>query len=164
MADFKDIINDTIGSLADKARGLAGSEGVKSAVGKIKETAESTGVAGVYAKGAERAKAYARIAKLTFELNSQNTELGRVYAEIGRLYFEQNRDKPEGYFAPLFSQADLITEAIHAKQDEIDTLKAAVEAARNEPDIDVEIADFEQIVNATEADGTQTGPDSGPES
>ena len=48
MADFKDIINDTIGSLADKARDLAGSEGVKSAVGKIKETAENSGVAGIY--------------------------------------------------------------------------------------------------------------------
>ena len=162
MADFKDIISGTLGSLADKAKDIAGSDSVKNAVGRIRETAENSGVAGVYAQGAERAKAYARIAKLTLELNGQNTELGRVYSEIGRLYFEQNRDKPEGYFAPLFSQAELITETIHAKQDEIASLKSAVESARTEPDIDVEIADFEEIVNATEADGTQTGPDDRP--
>lgn len=163
MADFKDIITGTLGSIADKAKDLVGSEGVRNAVDKIKETAENSGVAGIYAQGAERAKAYARIAKLTLELNGQNTELGRVYAEIGRLYFEQNRDKPEGYFAPLFSQADLITETIHAKQGEIDALKASVEAARTEPDIDVEIAVFEEVVNATEADGAQTDPGDGPE-
>ena len=162
MTDFKDILNGTISSLADKAKDIAGSDSVKNAVGKIRETAENSSVAGIYAQGAERAKAYARIAKLSFELNGQNTELGRVYAEIGRLYYEQNRNNPEGYFAPLFSQADLITEGIHAKQDEINALKAAVEAAKTEPDIDVEIADFEEIVNATEADGTQTGPEDGP--
>ena len=163
MADLKDILSGTLGTLADKARGIAGSETVKHAVDRIRETAESSGVAGVYAQGAERAKAYARIAKLTLELNNQNTELGRVYAEIGRLYFELHRDDPEGYFAPLFSQADLLTEVIHAKQAEIDALKASADAARNDPDIEVEIADFEEIVNATEADGTQSGPDDGPQ-
>ena len=163
MADFKDIVSDTLSSLADKARDLAGSGPVKDAVGKIRETAESSGVAGVYAQGAERAKAYARIAKLRFELNGQNTELGRVYAEIGRQYFEENRGRGQGIFVPLFSQAERITEEIHAKQEEIDALKSAAEAARTEPDISVEIDDFEQIVNATEADGTQVGPDDGPQ-
>ena len=162
MADIKEILNGTLGTLADKAKDLAGSDSVKNAVGKIKETAENSGVAGIYAQGAERAKAYARIAKLTLELNGENTELGRVYAEIGRLYFEQNRLSPEGYFAPLFSQAELLTEAIHAKQDEIAALKNTVETARTEPDISVEITDFEDIVNATEADGTQTGPNEDP--
>ena len=163
MTDFKDILNGTISSLADKAKDIAGSDSVKNAVGKIKETAENSSVAGIYAQGAERAKAYARIAKLSFELNGQNTELGRVYAEIGRLFFEQNRGSAEGMFAPLFSQAERITVDIHAKQDEIAALKGAVEATRTEPDISVEISDFEQIVNATEADGTQIGPDDGPQ-
>ena len=147
MANYKDRLSGTFRSISDK----------------VKEVSEAGGVKEIYARGAERAKSYARAAKLSLAINGETEELRKVYTEIGKLYFEQNRDKPEGYFAPLFSQADLITEAIHAKQDEIDTLKAAVEAARNEPDIDVEIADFEQIVNATEADGTQTGPDSGPE-
>lgn len=156
MADFKDIVSGTLGTLAGKAKELAESESVRNAVDKLKDSAGSSPVAGIYAQGTERAKAYARIAKLTLELNGQNTELGRVYTEIGRLYFEQNRDHPEGYFAPLFSQADLITEAIHAKEDEINTLKAAVENGKSAPDLDADIADFEQIVNATEADGTQS--------
>ena len=162
MADFKDILSGTLGSLAEKAKALAGNENVRSAVDKIKDSAESSGVVNIYAQGAERAKAYGRIAKLTLELNGQNTELGRVYTEIGRLYFEQNRDHPEGYFAPLFSQADLITEAIHAKEDEINALKAELESAKAAPDLDVDIADFEQIVDATEADGTQSEFDSRP--
>ena len=163
MADFRDIINETIGSITDKARELANSEGVKSTVDKIKDTAENSGVMNVYTQGTERAKIYSRIAKLTLELNGQNTELGRVYTEIGKLYFEQYRDNPEGYFAPLFSQADLLTEAIHAKEDEIDALKASLEAAKTSPDLEVDIADFEEIVNATEADGTQRDFDSAPE-
>ena len=53
MADLKDILSGTLGTLADKARDFAGSENVKNAVGRIRETAESSGVAGVYAQGAE---------------------------------------------------------------------------------------------------------------
>ena len=45
------------------------------------------------------------------------------------------------------------------------TVSAAAAEMRKltEPDISVEIDDFEQIVNATEADGTQLGPDDGPQ-
>lgn len=139
MADYKGMLSGTLHGLVDK----------------LKDTAESTGVKDIYAQGAGRAKAYGRITKLTLELNGDNTELGRVYAEIGRLYFEQARFHPEGYFAPLFAQAEQLTASIHAKQDEIAALKGEVESARAEKDIEVEIADFEQIVNATEADGTK---------
>ena len=138
MADYKDILGGALHSLADK----------------LKDTAETTGVKGVYTQGAERAKTYARITKLTLELNGENTELGRVYTEIGRLYFEQTRQNPEGYFAPLFAQAEQLTEAIHSKQAEIDALKGDLESASAAKDIEVEISDFEDIVNATEADGT----------
>ena len=158
MADYKEIISGTLGSLVGKAKEIAGSESVKGVVEKIKGTAESTGVKDIYVQGADRAKAYGRITKLTLELNGSNTELGRVYAEIGRLYFEQHRNAPEGYFAPLFAQATELTEAIHAKEDEIAALKDGIGAGQDEPDIEVEIADFEQIVNATEADGTDTTP------
>jgi len=138
MADYKELFGGAVNSL----------------VGKLKETAQSTGVADVYAQGAERAKAYARITKLTLEQNSDNAELGRVYAEIGRLYFEQNRRAPEGFFAPLFAQAERLTEGIRAREAEINALKNT--AGSGEPDIEVEISDFEEIVNATEADGTKT--------
>ena len=141
MADYKEML----GSLVGKAKELAGSEGVRSAMDKL----NASGVAHIYAQGADRAKAYARITKLTLEINGDNSELSRVYAEIGRLYFEQNRLNPEGYFAPLFAQAGKLTESIHAKEDEIAALKAQTANCASEPE-----PDFESIVNATEEDGT----------
>lgn len=142
MADYKDIISGTINSI----------------VGKVKEVAESGAVRDIYENGASRAKSYGRIAKLALELNGENEELKRVYTEIGRLYYEQAKDAPEGFFAPLFAQAEEICGRIAAKEDEINALKADVAAATgcDEADIDVEIGefdDFDNIVDATEDDG-----------
>ena len=142
MADYKDIISGTINSI----------------VGKVKEVAESGAVRDIYENGAIRAKSYGRIAKLALELNGENEELKRVYTEIGRLYYEQAKDAPEGFFAPLFAQAEEICGRIAAKEDEINALKADVAAATgcDEADIDVEIGefdDFDNIVDATEDDG-----------
>ena len=142
MADYKDIIAGTINSI----------------VGKVKEVAESGAVRDIYENGASRAKSYGRIAKLALELNGENEELKRVYTEIGRLYYEQAKDAPEGFFAPLFAQAEEICGRIAAKEDEINSLKADIAAATgcDEADIDVEIGefdDFDNIVDATEDDG-----------
>lgn len=142
MADYKDIISGTINSI----------------VGKVKEVAESGAVRDIYENGANRAKSYGRIAKLALELNGENEELKRVYTEIGRLYYEQAKDAPEGFFAPLFAQAEEICGRIAAKEDEISALKADVAAATgcDGADIDVEIGefdDFDNIVDATEDDG-----------
>lgn len=142
MADYKDIISGTINSI----------------VGKVKEVAESGAVRDIYENGASRAKSYGRIAKLALELNGENEELKRVYTEIGRLYYEQAKDAPEGFFAPLFAQAEEICGRIAAKEDEINSLKADVAAATgcDDADIDVEIGefdDFDNIVDATEDDG-----------
>lgn len=142
MADYKDIIAGTINSI----------------VGKVKEVAESGAVREIYENGTNRAKSYGRIAKLALELNGENEELKRVYTEIGRLYYEQAKDAPEGFFAPLFAQAEEICGRIAAKEDEINSLKADVAAATgcDEADIDVEIGefdDFDNIVDATEDDG-----------
>ncbi len=105
MADYKDIISGTINSI----------------VGKVKEVAESGAVRDIYENGANRAKSYGRIAKLALELNGENEELKRVYTEIGRLYYEQAKDAPEGFFAPLFAQAEEICGRIAAKEDEINS-------------------------------------------
>lgn len=142
MADYKDIIAGTINSI----------------VGKVKEVAESGAVRDIYENGASRAKSYGRIAKLALELNGENEELKRVYTEIGRLYYEQAKDAPEGFFAPLFAQAEEICGRIAAKEDEINSLKADIAAATgcDDADIDVEIGefdDFDNIVDATEDDG-----------
>lgn len=136
MADYKELLGGTFGKLADK----------------VKETASSTGVLGVYAQGASRAKAFGQLTKLTLELNGEHEELQRIYAEIGRLYFEQAKDAPEGFFVPLFEQANRVTGSIREKRAKIDELKEHY-GVTEKNDIDVEIGDFDDVVSATEADG-----------
>lgn len=136
MADYKELISGTLGTLTKLG-------------GKVRDVAVNTGVTDVYTKGADRAKAFAQITKLTLALNSEHEELKRVYAEIGRLYFEQAKDAPEGFFVPLFEQAGRITDSIRAKQTEIDALKADY-LEPDEKDVEVEIGDFDDIVSAAE--------------
>ena len=143
MSDYKNMIAGTLSSL----------------MGKAKDAMESSGVRGVYQQGASRAKSYGRIAKLTLEMNGHADELSKVYTEIGKLYFDQNRTSPEGFFAPLFAQAETLQAAMRDKEAEIAALKEelAIDKAEEgeEPDIEVEISEFEDIVNATEEDGKQ---------
>ena len=136
MADYKDILSGTLGKFADK----------------VKETASSSGVLDVYAQGANRAKAFGQLAKMTLELNGEHEELQRIYTEIGRLYFEQAKDAPEGFFVPLFEQANRVSDSIRAKRAKIDELKEHY-GVTEQSDIDVEIGDFDDVVSATEADG-----------
>ena len=142
MADYKDIIAGTIGNI----------------VGKVKEVAESGTVRDIYDKGASRAKSYTRIAKLTLEMNGESEELKRVYTEIGKLYYEQAKDAPEGFFAPLFSQVKEISDSILAKEEEINAMKAEFEAECAAKDIDVEIGEFDDVVDATASDGADEAP------
>ena len=137
MADYKDIITGTLSSL----------------VGKVKEVAESGSVRNIYEQGSNRAKAYGRIAKLTLEMNGDNEELRRVYTEIGKLYYEQAKDAPEGFFAPLFTQAEQITAQILAREDEINTLKASFDGSAEDADIEVEVSEFDDVVDVTQDDG-----------
>ena len=142
MADYKDIIKGTLSSIA----------------GKVKEVAESGTVRDIYDKGASRAKSYTRIAKLTLEMNGESEELKRVYTEIGKLYYEQAKDAPEGFFAPLFSQVKEISDSILAKEEEINAMKAEFEAEAAAKDIEVEVCAFDEVVDATESDGTNESP------
>ena len=137
MADYKELF----GSLVSKAKGVM----------------DSSGVTEVYQKGASRTKAYGRIARLTLDTNSQADELRKVYTEIGRLYFEQERQNPEGVFAPLFAQAARLMDELKAKEAELEELKNSLRPEDEEKDIEVEITqeidDFDQVVSATEAEG-----------
>ena len=142
MADYKDIIKGTLSSIA----------------GKVKEVAESGTVRDIYDKGASRAKAYSRIAKLTLEMNGESEELKRVYTEIGKLYYDQAKDAPEGFFAPLFNQVQEISASILAKEEEINAMKAEFEAEAAAKDIEVEVCAFDEVVGATESDGTNESP------
>lgn len=135
MADYRDILTGTLGKLADKVRD-------SDAVGSVTE---------VYAKGADRARAFGQITRLTLALNGEQEELNRVFAEIGRLYFEQAAAAPEGCFAPLFRQAERLADGIREKQSRIDALKAR-HADGGLRDIEVEIGDFDEVVSAAERD------------
>lgn len=143
MADYKSIITGTLSSIA----------------GKVKEVAANSSVRDIYDRGAGMAKNYARIAKLSLELNGENEELKKVYAEIGRLYYEQAKDAPEGFFAPLFAQVEEIYAGIGAKEAEINSLRAEMEAESSIDDIDVEISEFEEIVAAAEQEVVPAEPE-----
>ena len=82
MSDTMDKLTGTLGELLKKAKEV-GAQAV--------ETVDKNGtVREAYARGTERTKTYAKIAKLTLELNGESDELRRIYTEIGKLYFEQN--------------------------------------------------------------------------
>ena len=139
MANYKDILNGTLRNLSDKA----------------KELGEAGGVKELYTRGAERAKSYARAAKLSLAINGDAEELRKVYAEIGKLYFEQNEAAPGALYAGLFAQAEEIRGRLKDKEGEIRAMRESFDAEQAEKngDIEVEIGDFENIVNATESDG-----------
>ena len=139
MASYKDIISGTLHDLA----------------GKVKDAAGQGGVREIYSKGAERAKSYARAAKLSLEINGESEELRKVYAEIGKLCFEQNETAPGPLYAGLFAQAQELRERLRSKEAEIRAMREEFEAAQAEKsgEIEVELGEFEDVVNATESDG-----------
>ena len=140
MANYKDMLSGTFRELA----------------GKVREVAESGSVRDIYNKGAERAKGYARAARLMLEINGDSEELRKVYAEIGKLFFEENSAAPGPLYAGLFSQAEEIRTRLREKEQEVRAMREDFEAAKaeNTGDIEVEIGSFEDIVNATENEGS----------
>ena len=160
MSDYKDIITGTLKSLVGKAKEVAESDSVKNIVDKVKVAAENSPVRDIYEPVAGKAKAYGGIAKLSLEINGGREELKRVYAEIGQLYFEQTKDAPEGFYTGLFKRAEAIMADISAKEELLASLKAEVApaAAESEADIEVEIAEFEEVVDETAADGAGETP------
>ena len=90
------------------------------------------------------------------DVDGEYEELKRAYTEIGKLYFEQARENPEGFFAPLFAQVEEINARIREKESDIEALKTQVESDKA-IDIDIEIGDFDDVVDSTEADGSGSG-------
>ena len=139
MPNYKDILSGTLRSLGDK----------------VKEVGEAGGVKEIYSRGAERAKSYARAAKLSLAINGETEELRKIYTEIGTLYFDQNREAPGALFAGLFAQAEEIRTRLSDKEAELRGMRESFEAEQAEKsgELEVEIGEFEDIVNATESDG-----------
>ena len=146
MSDTMEKIAGTLGDLVKKAKEV-GSQAV--------EAVDKDGtVRGVYARGAERTRNYARIAKLNWEFNSQSEELRRIYTEIGKLYFDQMKGRAEGVFVPLFSQAEQTAASLRSIRGEIDALKEETLSQSGEKDIEVEIDAFDDVVSADEKAAT----------
>ena len=144
MSDTIGDITRTLGELAAKAK-EAGAQAV--------EAVDKNGtVRAAYANGIGRTKAYAALARLGVRRNGEITELDKIYTEIGKLYYEQARENPEGFFAPLFAQAEATKEKIRALSDEIDALRAEVLGENTDSTVDKRIDEFDNIVSAAEAE------------
>lgn len=159
MADLKDIIQGTLNTVADKLKeaDIPGKLKEADIVNKVKEGVKGSAVYDVYEKGAERAKDYGHALKLTLEMNGESEELKKVYAEIGKLYYQANNDNPHGVYAPLFAQADELIAGILDKDEQVKAMKASIEDDYDGQDIDVQIWNFDDVVDATENDGSDKG-------
>ena len=138
MSDTMDKLGGALSGLMKKAR-------------EAVETVDKNGtVRGAYERGAERTKAYARMAKLSLEISGENEELRKIFTEIGKLYYEQTRGSAEGFFAPLFAQASQTADKLRAMEDELRTLRDTYAPDGAEKDIEVEIGAFDEVVSADE--------------
>ena len=135
MSSYKELLTDALNGLGSKVREVAESEKVRS----------------VYEQGAERVKNVAKVAKLTVATTRDSEELKKVYTEIGKLCFEENRYAPPALYTGLFAQAEELIASLRSKEEELGVMKAEHEAARG--GIEMEIGDFEDVVNATESAG-----------
>lgn len=125
MADYKNMIKGTLNVLGNKAKNYVES-------GSLKET---------YDRGTTTAKCYANIAKLNVQINGELEEQKKAFLEIGRLYYDMHRNDPEPRFAGLFEQISEIDAKIETMREELFAAKAAVETAKSNPDISVEIVE-----------------------
>ncbi len=149
---------------------------INNVVSKVKEVAESTDVKetvkGIYEQGSSKAKSMGQIAKLSVELVGDKDELKKLYTEIGRLYFEETSE-PDAFFAPLFEQTREVYQRIKDKEELIEALKSAdVECecceeeccegeeccCENAEGIEVEVCEFEEVVEASEAAACEEAP------
>ena len=114
MADYKSILKGTLNSVTKKAKDYVES-------GSLKEA---------YYKGSTTARCYANIAKLSLQINGELEEENKVFIEIGRLCYDENRDNPDGRYAPLFDELKAMDERIEKMREELEAAKAAVEAGK----------------------------------
>ena len=114
MKDYHNMLN----SLKDKVVDAAGKAGetVTNAANKVVSDEMRDKVAGAAHAVGDRAKYASRMTRMTVDCNAELERVKRTYTEIGRLYYEQAKDAPEGFFAPLFAQAEEICGRIAAKE------------------------------------------------
>jgi hypothetical protein len=120
MNEIRDRVFSTIENVADKTRAFA-------------------------AIAADKAKAMARIAKLTVEINGEKDTMKKAYLEIGKLYYETHRNDPDGFFIQLCDEITVAMESIAAKEAEIAELKTSISDFSDLSGGDVDV-DFESVV------------------
>ena len=101
MADINDLkskVLETLGTVADKTKDVAG-------------------------KAAGKAKAYAKITKLSVEISGEKETIKKAYIEIGKIYYDMHKDDPEGIFSQLCEEITLAICSINDKENEISSLK-----------------------------------------
>lgn len=118
MADFneiKSILRGTFDTVADKTRDIA-------------------------EKTSDKAKGFARIAKLSMEINGERDAIKKAYIEIGKLYYDTHKDDPDGFFSQLCEEVNVAMTSIEEKEAEIASIKKEYDA---EEDFEVE---FEEVI------------------
>lgn len=103
-------------------------------------------------KAKSKAKATARIAKLNFEIKTEENSIEKAYREIGRLYYETCGDKPEGFFVQL-------CEEVTACVDHIAEMEAEIAAIKASGEVPEDADDFEQVVAEAEDDADDADED-----
>lgn len=140
MANFDDLKQaffSKLGTVADKTRGVAAQT-----ADKAKDLA---------GKAADKAGDVKRITKLNIDLSTDKENLKKAYTELGKLCYTNRGADPDGAQEQMFGEIAVLLEGIAAKEAELAELKSKPEAAA-EPEIEVEVVDFEQAVEAVEAE------------
>ena len=140
MANFDDLkqtLLAKLGTVADKTKDVAANASVQA-----KELA---------GKAADKAVEVKRMAKLNIELSTAKESLKKTYTELGKLCYTNRGADPEGSMEQLFQEISLTLDTIAAKEEELAVLKAGAA----EPDVEVEVEDYEAVVAETEAQAEQ---------
>lgn len=112
--ELKGTLLNTLGSVAEKTRSLAG-------------------------KAADKAKDVTKIAKLNMEVGAEKDNIQKAYLEIGKLYYEMHKSEPDSFFVQLCDEITLANENLGKLRAELDELKAGLTAKGI--DIEVELAE-----------------------
>ena len=113
--DIKSVVIDTVGTVAEKTRDLAGNV-------------------------ADRAKDVSRVAKLNIEITQEKESVKKAYTELGKLYYETHKEDPDPFCIQLCDEVTMALDSIAAKEAEIAEIKAKNAKAVEEDEDDEDAA------------------------
>ena len=158
MADYKDMLKETLNNLGEKAKDITenAAEMAREYAGAAAEKAKDfSDAANERAKNftdgdpvkdfTDRAKKIRANTKLAFEANGVNEDLKKVYMEIGKLYFETAEAEEGSYFEPLFRKARQLN-------DQLDELNRKMAEEPSEPEPETVIAEEAEATAAGDAE------------